>query len=123
MSNNNGSKQKDFALFEYNPNDERAVKISFSGNVTLDNGNKGTILGVKGQSKDGTKRFLRVFAQVGTLWKNDENFSGSMNYPEAGGEKSLIAWLNKEGTILSGYKNDPKKDNKKQESKQQSAPF
>jgi len=46
-----------------------------------------------------------------------------MNYPEAGGEKSLIAWLNKEGTILSGYKNDPKKDNKKQESKQQSAPF
>ena len=39
MSNTNGSKQKDFALFEYNPSDERAIKISFSGNVTLDNGN------------------------------------------------------------------------------------
>lgn len=122
MSNNNGSKQKDWVLFPYNSSDERSLKLDFSGNINLDNGNKGTILGVKASSKDGTKRFVRVFAQIGVLFKGDDNFTGQMNYPDAGGEKGLIGWLNDQGTILSGYKNEPKKDNKPK-MKQQSTPF
>ena len=122
MSNN--GKQKDFALFPYEPNNEKSIKLDFSGNISLDNGNKGTILGVKASSKDGSKRFVRIFAQVGVLFKNDENFTGQINYPDAGGEKGLIAWLNDSGTILSGYKNEPRKDaNKKQDNRQQAAPF
>lgn len=122
MSNN--GKQKDFALFPYEPNNEKSIKLDFSGNISLDNGAKGTILGVKASSKDGSKRFVRIFAQVGVLFKNDENFTGQINYPDAGGEKGLIAWLNDSGTILSGYKNEPRKDaNKKQDNRQQAAPF
>ena len=122
MSNN--GKQKDFALFPYEPNNEKSIKLDFSGNISLDNGNKGTILGVKASSKDGSKRFVRIFAQVGVLFKNDENFTGQINYPDAGGNKGLIAWLNDSGTILSGYKNEPRKDaNKKQDNRQQAAPF
>ena len=122
MSNN--GKQKDFALFPYEPNNEKSIKLDFSGNISLDNGAKGTILGVKASSKDGSKRFVRIFAQVGVLFKNDEKFTGQINYPDAGGEKGLIAWLNDSGTILSGYKNEPRKDaNKKQDNRQQAAPF
>ena len=119
---NNGNKQKDWVLFPYNPEDERSLKLNFSGNINLNNGNKATILGVKASSKDGTKKFVRVFAQIGVLFKNDDNFTGQMNYPDAGGEKGLIGWLNDQGTILSGYKNEPKKDNKSN-TKQQSVPF
>lgn len=122
MSNN--GKQKDFALFPYEPNNEKSIKLDFSGNISLDNGNKGTILGVKASSKDGSKRFVRIFAQVGVLFKGDDKFTGQINYPDAGGEKGLIAWLNDSGTILSGYKNEPRKDaNKKQDNRQQAAPF
>ena len=104
MQNNGNAKQKDFVLFQYNSDDERALKIDFSGNVTLDNGNKGTILGAKATSKDGKTKFIRVFAQVAVLFKGDEKFTGEMNYPDAGGQKGLIGWLNDEGTILSGYR-------------------
>jgi len=31
-----------------------------------------------------------------------------MNYPEAGGAKGLIGWINESGNILSGYKNEPR---------------
>ena len=71
MSNN--GKQKDFALFPYEPNNEKSIKLDFSGNISLDNGNKGTILGVKASSKDGSKRFVRIFAQVGVLLKEMTN--------------------------------------------------
>ncbi len=122
MSNN--GKQKDFALFPYEPNNEKSIKLDFSGNISLENGAKGTILGVKASSKDGSKRFVRIFAQVGVLFKGDDKFTGQINYPDAGGNKGLIAWLNDSGTILSGYKNEPRKDaNKKQDNRQQAAPF
>ena len=119
MSTNNGSgKQKDFVLFPYDANNEKAIKIDFSGNVTLDNGNKGTILGTKGVSKDGKSKFVRIFAQVGVVFKGDDKFTGEMNYPDAGGQKGLIGWLNDEGTILSGYKNEYKPKQAKTQSKE-----
>jgi hypothetical protein len=40
MSNQTG-KEKDFVLFPYDGNDERAIKIDFSGNAKLLNGYKG----------------------------------------------------------------------------------
>ena len=61
---------------------------------------------------------------MGVLFKGDDKFTGQINYPDAGGNKGLIAWLNDSGTILSGYKNEPRKDaNKKQDNRQQAAPF
>ena len=108
-TNNNGSgKQKDWVLFPFDATNERAIKLDFSGNVNLDNGNKGTILGVKGTSRDGNTKFVKIFAQVGVLFKGDDKFTGDMNYPEAGGAKGLIGWTNDEGNILSGYKNEPR---------------
>tara|TARA_R110002110_G_scaffold396282_1_gene611113 strand:- start:251 stop:619 length:369 start_codon:yes stop_codon:yes gene_type:complete len=119
MSENGNAKQKDFVLFEYDPSNERAIKINFSGNVNLDNGNKGTILGVKGSSKDGNTKFIKVFAQVGVLFKSDDGkFTGDMNYPEAGGQKGLIGWINESGNILSGYKNEPRPKQAKPQSKE-----
>ena len=118
MQNNGSGKQKDFVLFPYDANNEKAIKIDFSGNVTLDNGNKGTILGVKAASKDGKTKFVRVFAQIGVLFKGDDKFTGEMNYPDAGGQKGLIGWLNDEGTILSGYKNEYKPKQAKTQSKE-----
>ena len=72
MSTNGNAKQKDWVLFPYKADDERAINISFSGNVVLDNGNKGTILGVKGVSKDGKSKFVRVFAQVGVVFNGSD---------------------------------------------------
>ncbi len=118
MQNNGSGKQKDFVLFPYDANNEKAIKIDFSGNVTLDNGNKGTILGTKASSKDGKTKFVRVFAQIGVLFKGDDKFTGEMNYPDAGGQKGLIGWLNDEGTILSGYKNEYKPKQAKTQSKE-----
>lgn len=118
MQNNGSGKQKDFVLFPYDANNEKAIKIDFSGNVTLDNGKKGTILGSKAASKDGKSKFVRVFAQVGVLFKGDDKFTGEMNYPDAGGQKGLIGWLNDEGTILSGYKNEYKPKQAKTQSKE-----
>ena len=118
IQNNGSGKQKDFVLFPYDANNEKAIKIDFSGNVTLDNGNKGTILGAKAASKDGKTKFVRVFAQVGVLFKGDDKFTGEMNYPDAGGQKGLIGWLNDEGTILSGYKNEYKPKQAKTQSKE-----
>ena len=119
MSTNGNAKQKDWVLFEYQPESEKSVKISFSGNVNLDSGNKGTILGVKGVSKDGKSKFVRVFAQIGVLFKSEDGkFTGEMNYPDAGGQKGLIGWLNEEGTILSGYKNEYKQKQAKTQSKE-----
>jgi len=118
MQNNGSGKQKDFVLFPYDANNEKAIKIDFSGNVTLDNGNKGTILGAKAASKDGKIKFVRVFAQIGVLFKGDDKFTGEMNYPDAGGQKGLIGWLNDEGTILSGYKNEYKPKQAKTQSKE-----
>ena len=118
MQNNGSGKQKDFVLFPYDANNEKAIKIDFSGNVTLDNGNKGTILGSKAASKDGKTKFVRVFAQIGVLFKGDDKFTGEMNYPDAGGQKGLIGWLNDEGTILSGYKNEYKPKQAKTQSKE-----
>ena len=118
MQNNGSGKQKDFVLFPYDANNEKAIKIDFSGNVTLDNGKKGTILGSKAASKDGKTKFVRVFAQIGVLFKGDDKFTGEMNYPDAGGQKGLIGWLNDEGTILSGYKNEYKPKQAKTQSKE-----
>ena len=42
------------------PTMKKPSKLDFSGNVNLDNGNKGTILGVKGQSNDGNTKFVKV---------------------------------------------------------------
>ena len=123
MSNNGSGKQKDWVLFPYDANNEKAIKINFSGNVNLDNGNKGTIFGVKGQSKDGNTKFLKIYAQVGVLFKGDDKFTGEMNYPDAGGQKGLIGWLNDQGTILSGYKNEPRPKQNSQKPKQEEAPF
>ena len=119
MSENGNAKQKDWVLFQYDASNERAIKIDFSGNVNLDNDKKGTILGVKGSSKDGNTKFIKVFAQVGVLFRSDDGkFTGDMNYPEAGGQKGLIGWLNDTGTILSGYKNEYKPKQPKAESKE-----
>jgi hypothetical protein len=72
-------KEKDFVLFPYDGNDERAIKIDFSGNAKLLNGYKGSILGVKGTSKDGNKKFIKIFAQVGVMFKNDDGkFTGDL---------------------------------------------
>ena len=103
-----GKKEKDFALFEYDPTHEKAVKITFSGNIKLKNGYKGTILGVKGTSKDGNTKFIRIFSQTGVLFKGDDKFTGDLEWSEVGGKKALIGWLNDEGKILSGYANEPK---------------
>jgi len=65
-------KEKDFVLFEYDPEHEKAIKITFSGNIKLKNGYKGTILGVKGTSKDGNTKFIRIFSQTGVLFKGDD---------------------------------------------------
>ena len=119
MQNWSNKKDKYFALFPFDPNNEKSIKLDFSGNVTLDNGNKGTILGVKGQSKDGNTKFLKIYAQVGVLFKNDDGkFTGEMNYPDAGGHKGLIGWLNDQGNVLSGYKNEPKPKQAKPQSKE-----
>ena len=106
MLTSGNKKDKDWVLFPYDGNDERALKLDFSGNIKLTNGNKGTILGVKASSKDGTKRFVRVFAQVGVIFKGDDKFTGDMNYPDAGGEKAIIGWLKQDKSILSGYSNE-----------------
>ena len=102
-------KEKDFAFFPYDANHERAIKLSFSGNIKLHNGNKGTILGVKGTSKDGNTKFIKIFSQTGILFMGDDSkFTGDITWSEVGGKKSLIGWLNDEGKILSGYANEPK---------------
>ena len=119
MSENGNAKQKDWVLFEFQPDNPKSIKIDFSGNVNLDSGNKGTILGVKGSSKDGNTKFIKVFAQVGVLFRSDDGkFTGDMNYPEAGGAKGLIGWINESGNILSGYKNEPRPKQPKTESKE-----
>ena len=108
MPEQTGKKEKDFVLFEYDPEHEKAVKITFSGNIKLKNGYKGTILGVKGTSKDGNTKFIRIFSQTGVLFKGDDKFTGDLEWSEVGGKKALIGWLNDEGKILSGYANEPK---------------
>ena len=119
MSENGNAKQKDWVLFQYDASNERAIKIDFSGNVNLDNGNKGTILGVKGTSKDGNTKFIKIFSQTAVLFMGDDDkFTGDMNYPEAGGQKGLIGWINETGNILSGYKNEPRPKQPKTESKE-----
>ena len=88
MANQSGNKEKDFVLFEYDPTNERAVKIDFSGNIKLSSGVKGTVLGSKGSSK----------------------FTGDINDIEVGGKKALIGWLNADAKVpnISGYSNEPK---------------
>ena len=110
MANQSG-KEKDFVLFEYDPTNERAVKIDFSGNIKLNNGAKGTVLGSKGSSKDGNTKFIKIFKQVGVLFKGDDNkFTGDINDVEVGGKKALIGWLNADAKVpnISGYSNEPK---------------
>jgi len=110
MSNQSG-KEKDWVFFEYDPSNERSVKIDFSGNIKLNNGAKGTILGSKGSSKDGNTKFVRIFKQVGVLFKGDDNkFTGDINDAEIGGKKALIGWLNADAKVknISGYANEPK---------------
>jgi len=126
MSNQVG-KQKDWVLFPYDANNPKAVKIDFSGNTKLANGEKGTILGSKGTSQKGTK-FIRIFAQVGVLFKGDDNkFTGNLHAPEvAPNQKSLIGWLNdkSEKPNLSGYQNDPQdKPQQQQQPKQNDNDF
>ena len=114
MSNQTG-KEKDFVLFPYDGNDERAIKIDFSGNAKLLNGYKGSILVVKGTSKDGNKKFIKIFAQVGVMFKNDDGkFTGDITWSEIGAKKAIVAWLNDKSDKpnISGYMNEPgvKKD-------------
>ena len=102
-------KEKDFAFFPYDANHEKAIKLSFSGNIKLHNSDKkGIILGVKGTSKDGNTKFIRIFSQTGVMFKGDDKFTGDITWSELGGKKSLIGWLNDKGEILSGYANNPK---------------
>ena len=100
-------KEKDFAFFPYDATHEKSIKIDFSGNIKLKNGNKGTILGVKGVSKDGNTKFIRIFSQSGVLFKGDDKFTGDITWTEHGGKKAHIGWLNDKGDIVSGYANDP----------------
>ena len=104
-------KSKDWVLFPYDASNEKAIKIDFSGNTLLANGEKGTILGSKGTSKDGNTKFIRIFAQVGVLFKGDDNkFTGNIHAPEvAPNKKNLIGWLNdkSEKPKIDGYQNDP----------------
>ena len=115
-------KSKDWVLFPYDANNEKAIKIDFSGNTLLANGEKGTLLGSKGTSKDGNTKFIRIFAQVGVLFKGDDNkFTGNINAPEIGSsKKNLIGWLNdkSEKPNIAGYQNDPQ-DKPQQEQQQQ----
>ena len=109
MANQNG-KEKDFVFFPYDPNHEKAIKIDFSGNIKLNTGVKATVLGSKGSSQDGNTKFIKVFKQVGVLFKGDDNkFSGEINDVEIGGLKSLIGWSNPDAKIpnISGYTNIP----------------
>ena len=46
-------KSKDWVLFPYDASNEKAIKIDFSGNTLLANGEKGTLLG----------DYVKVFAQ------------------------------------------------------------
>ena len=111
MANQSGNKEKDFVLFEYDPTNERAVKIDFSGNIKLSSGVKGTVLGSKGSSKDGNTKFIKIFKQVGVLFKGDDNkFTGDINDIEVGGKKALIGCLNADAKVpnISGYSNEPK---------------
>ena len=114
MSNQVG-KQKDWVLFPYDANNPKAVKIDFSGNTKLANGEKGT-------------KFIRIFAQVGVLFKGDDNkFTGNLHAPEvAPNQKSLIGWLNdkSEKPNISGYQNDPQdKPQQQQQPKQNDNDF
>ncbi|BAQ89255.1 hypothetical protein [uncultured Mediterranean phage uvMED] len=115
-------KSKDWVLFPYDASNEKAIKIDFSGNTLLANGEKGTLLGSKGTSKDGNTKFIRIFAQVGVLFKGDDNkFTGNINAPEIGSsKKNLIGWLNdkSEKPNIAGYQNDPQ-DKPQQEQQQQ----
>jgi len=115
-------KSKDWVLFPYDASNEKAIKIDFSGNTLLSNGEKGTLLGSKGTSKDGNTKFIRIFAQVGVLFKGDDNkFTGNINAPEIGSsKKNLIGWLNdkSEKPNIAGYQNDPQ-DKPQQEQQQQ----
>lgn len=114
-------KSKDWVLFPYDASNEKAIKIDFSGNTLLANGEKGTLLGSKGTSKDGNTKFIRIFAQVGVLFKGDDNkFTGNINAPEIGSsKKNLIGWLNdkSEKPNIAGYQNDPQ-DKPQQEQQQ-----
>ena len=118
MANQNG-KEKDFVFFPYDPNHEKAIKIDFSGNIKLNSGVKATVLGSKGSSQDGNTKFIKVFKQVGVLFKGDDNkFTGNLHAPEvAPNEKSLIGWLNDQSDTpnIAGYQNDskPKEDEQK----------
>ena len=103
-------KEKDWVLFPYDPNHEMSVKIDFSGNMKLANGVKGTILASKGTSKDGNTKFVRLFKQVGVLFKGDEGkFTGDITDVEIGGKKALVGWLNDKSDKpnISGYANEP----------------
>ena len=115
-------KSKDWVLFPYDASNEKAIKIDFSGNTLLANGEKGTLLGSKGTSKDGNTKFIRIFAQVGVLFKGDDNkFTGNIHAPEvAPNKKNLIGWLNdkSEKPNIAGYQNDPQ-DKPQQEQQQQ----
>ena len=126
MSNQAG-KQKDWVLFPYNPNNhEKSVKIDFSGNTKLANGEKGTILGSVKELLLKVTKFIRIFAQVGVLFRGDDNkFTGNLHAPEvAPNQKSLIGWLNdkSEKPNISGYQNDPQ-DKPQQQPKQNDNDF
>ena len=103
-------KEKDWALFPYDGSHEKAIKIDFSGNIKLHNSDrKGTVLGVKGVSKDGNTKFVRIFSQTGVLFLGDDGkFTGDITWKDVGGKKALIGWANEEKKILSGYANEPK---------------
>ena len=95
MSNQSG-KSKDWVLFPYEADNPKSIKIDFSGNTLLANGEKGTILGSKGTSKDGNTKFIRIFAQVGVLFKGDDNkFTGNIHAPEDAPNKKHIRGLKK----------------------------
>ena len=104
-------KEKDWVLFPYDPNHEMSVKIDFSGNIKLANGKlKELFLASKGTSKDGNIKFVRLFKQVGVLFKGDEGkFTGDITDVEIGGKKALVGWLNDKSDKpnISGFANEP----------------
>ena len=106
-------------LYEFIYPDYKTKNVAFEKTLLLDY----VRLGINEDCKfllhrDGNTKFIKVFAQVGVIFKGDDKFTGEMNYSEAGGHKGLIGWLNEQGTILSGYKNEPRPKQPKAESKE-----
>ena len=97
-------------LLQISDKDIKVSEAYIKSDEILANGVKGTILASKGTSKDGNTKFIRLFKQVGVLFKGDEGkFTGDITDVEIGGKKALVGWLNDKSDKpnISGYANEP----------------